>query len=501
MFQKIIPHISQEKKVLSEIIEYVLDPNNHILKIVETLNINCDNKNVLMALLERGDLYSIKRLFEISHIIFTHPEILMKKDISGLDVFSYFIKYATYDLIDGFIKVFSEYASGEEKKLILSNIDNQGRTHLIMICENKKFENLEETFTSFINFIAASCGLDYLYSYLTIADNNGNNILMAALKNHNQKIALKILNLISKTIIDHEMRIKVEHKLMTQRDVNGKNVLMLLFEMNADKQLQTQIIRIIKEIPANWMCLIKDNSHDHNMVILGIMHNNQDMMDNIFSILSTMDQNGRMIVFSNLCRHFTSNDENYIYLCFKHHRGEVYIKLINEIESILEVKLIVECFRQTFTRHKDILHLAILDNNLEAILSLIKYLRLINNISDDDKQYISELVTRKNHNQSSLLSYAVQHSNYEVCELILSLAQEYCNSIIFKMLIDSRDRDGKTPYVLAKINGKEKITKLLFKFAEQTWNQKLILEQMREFERIKNLQSSHIMTLVTNVLT
>ena len=501
MFQGITQQVPQEKRVLSEIIEYALDPNTPQLKIAEALNISHDDKNILMTLLEKRDLYSVKRLFTIANIIFTHQEILMKKDQSGKDVFSYFIDYATYDLIDEFIRMLSEHTSPDEKKSILSSVDNQGRSHLMMMCENKKFENLEGTFKHFIDLIATSCGLDFLHEMLTKQDNDGNNILMASLKSQNDKIALKILDLISKTIMDSEARVKIEHKLLTQRDSHGKNVLILLSEVRCEKQVRDEIIRLVKEIPSNWLCLIQEDSDGHNMILLAIINHNQEMIDNALSVLSEMNEDGRKLVFSDLCKKFDSNGDNFISLCFKSSRGDLYVKLIEDMEKIIGEQLIVESFSKTFANHQDILHHALIDNNMEAILSLIKYLKLVNNVTENDKRYISELVVRKDNTNSSLLSYAVAKSNYQVCEMILHSAKEFCDSITIKMLINAKDKDGHGPYVIAKLNSDEKLAELLSSFSQEMGIEELISEQMREYEIMNKLQSSHIRPLVTQVFT
>lgn len=498
MFQETIPQISQEKIVLSEIIEYILDQNNTQLKVIEILNMTYNDKNIFMILLEKHDLYNIKRLFEISHIIFTHQEILMYKDISGIDLLGYFIEYATYDLIDEFIRMLLKYTSKEDQKTLLSNVDKQGRTHLMMICGNKKFENLESTVKHFIDLIASSCGLDYLHAMLVMLDNNYNNILMIALKNNNDKITLKILDIISKTVIDNDERIKIEYHLMTQRDLNGRNILMLLSEMRTAKQIQSQIIKIIQEIPSNWLCLMEDRSQGHNMITSAIINNNEDMIDNVFSILATMNESGQKIIFTALCKNFDSNNDNYISLCFKYLRSDIYMDLIEKIENIVEIQLIIQCFQQTFMAHKNILHLVLLDNNIEATLSIIKYLRLVNNVSEDDKRYISELMIRNN---SSLLAYAIKGSNHEIFEMILNLAQEFCDSIVLKMLINFKDINGNTPYMLARFNNNKKLIALLMKFAEKNGNQELIFRQIKDFDKIYKLKNSHIMPLVTRVFT
>ena len=499
MIQENIQQVSQEKKVLSEIIEYVLDTKNPSLKVYETLNITYDNKNIIMVLLERRDLYNIKRLFRISNIIFTHQEILKTKDKSGKDVLSYFIEYATYDLIDEFIRMLSEHSSIEEKKSILSSVDNNGKSHLIMMCENKKFEDLEGTFKHFIDLIASSCGLNFLHDMLTKPDNDGNNILMTALKSQNEKIALKILDLISKTIIDKEDRIKIEQKLLTQVDTKKKNVLILLSDMKADRSLQDEIIKLVKEIPSNWMCLTQNDLEGHNVIMLAIMNNNQNMIENTLSILGAMDDDSKKIVLADLCKKFDCNGDNFVSLCFQISRGDLYITIVKEMEKIIGEQLIVECLSRTFVNNRDILHHALLGSNMEAILSLIKYLKSINNISHNDKRYISELVMRKDNNNYSLISYAINKSNYQVCEMILQSAKEFCDPITIKILINSKDLDGNPPYVAAKINGDEKLVHLISEFAKETGNQESIKEQMIEYEKILQLQSSHITPLISQV--
>ena len=490
---------SQETIALNQIIEYVLDPNNQPLKILETLKITHDDKNIITALLERRDLYNVKRLFSISQIIFTHPEILMKRDKSGKDVFSYFIEFATYDLIEEFIKMLSEHSSAEEKKAILSNVDNEGRSHLIMICENKKFESLEETFKHFIDLIASSCGLEFLYEMLTKPDNRGNNILIACLKNNNYKIANQIIEIISKVVLEKEMRLKIEHKLLTQCDKEGQNVLMLLAKFNIDNQIQDRIIKLVKEIPSNWVCLTNNDTDGRNAISLAIMNDNQPMIESSMSILAEMNDNDKKLLLTDLCKKFDSNCENFISLSFKHGKSFLYLTIIAEMEKILEEEVLIECFRKTFAAHKDILHYALIDNNIDAILSVIKYLKLVKNISDNDRVYISELITKKDNNSSSLLLHAISKSNLEVCDIILTTAKEFCDPITLKMVISAKDSQGNGPYVLAKLNNNRKIQERLVKFAEETNNNNLITAQAVQFEKLLVIQNSHLKPLVTQV--
>jgi hypothetical protein len=492
-------HDSQEKTALSQIIEYVLDNNNQPIKIVETLKITHDDKNTITALLEKRDLYNIRRLFSISQIIFTHPEILMHRDKLGRDVFSYFIEYGTYDLIEKFIKMLSEHSSIEEKKAILGNVDNEGKSHLIMICENKKFETLEGTFKQFIDFIASSCGLDFLHEILTKTDNSGNNILMACLKNHNYNMAAQIVDLIPKTLPDKEMRVKVEEKLLKVRDKDGQNVLILLSQSNINKQLQDSIIKLVKEMPNNWVCLTDNDIDGHNTILLAIINNNQSMIENSLSILASMNDNDKRLVLDDLCKKFDSHNENFISLSFKQCKGSIYLRIMNEIEQVLDEETIVECFKKTFSIHTDLLHHALTENNVDAILSIIKYLKLANNINDSDKIHISELITKKDNNNSSLLSHAVSQSNIEVCDIILATAKEFCDPITLKMIISAKDSDGNGPYVVAKLNNHKKIQEKLSRFAEETNNKEVIAAQIIQFEKLSVIQHSHIKPLVKQV--
>jgi hypothetical protein len=490
---------SQEKTALSQIIEYVLDHNNQPIKIVETLKITHDDKNTITTLLEKRDLYNIRRLFSISQIIFTNPEILMHRDKAGRDVFSYFIEYGTYDLIEKFLKMLNEYSSTEEKKALLSNVDNSGKSHLIMICENKKFETLEDTFKQFIDIVATSCGLDFLHELLTKTDNDGNNILMACLKSHNYKIASQIVDLIPKVLLDKEMRVKVEEKLLTARDRSGQNVLILLSQSNVTKQLQDAIINLVKEMPNNWVCLTDNDIDGHNTISLAILNNNQSMIDNTLSILSSMGNNDKKLVLDDLCKKFDCQNENFISLCFKQSKSTIYLRIIEEVEKVLEEETIVECFRKTFSIHKDLLHYALIDSNIDAILSIIKYLKLVNNITDNDKLHISELITKKDSSNTSLLSHAVSKSNLEVCDIILSTAKEFCDPITLKIIISSKDSNGNGPYVVAKLNNQRKIQEKLCRFAEETNNKEAIASQIIHFEKISTINSSHIKPLVQQV--
>jgi ankyrin repeat protein len=237
------------------------------------------------------------------------------------------------------------------------------------------------------------------------------------------------------------------------------------------------------------------------MILLAIINDNQEMIDNALSVLSDMNEDGQKLVFSDLCKKFDSNGDNFISLCFKNSRGNLYVKLIEDMEKVIGEQLIVESFSKTFANHQDILHHALIDNNMEAILSLIKYLKLVNNVTESDKKYISELVVRKDDASCSLLSYAVAKSNYQVSQMILHSAKEFCDSITIKMLINAKDKDGNGPYVVAKLNGDEKLAQLISSFSQEMGIENLISEQMRELEMINQLQSSHIRPLVTQVFT
>jgi len=437
-------------------------------------------------------LYNVKRVFEVADIIFNDQEILIHKDLFNIDLLGYFIEYATYDLIDEFIKALLKYRPKDQLRALLNNIDNKGRTHLIMICENKKFEDLDSTIKSFIDLIL-SCGIDYFTEIVTTSDYNGNNMLMAALKCHHQKIALKILDIISHNIIEHDALIKIEHKLMKQRDSEDRNILIILLEVQSEKRLLDTVIKIIKIIPSNWECLINDR---HNIIMFGIANDNNAMINNAFAILVTMDKPSKTIILSDLCRRFDINNNNYISLCFKYSRFDLYMKLIEEIEETIDIEIIIKSFKETFAIHRDILYLALSSNKTDVLSSLMKYLRLINDISEDHKRYIAELIIRKNHNQSSLLSYATKQSNNKACQIIINTAEEFCDSIMLKILINSRDADGNTPYIIARLNNNERLAELLLEFANRTGNQPSIIGQIKDLKRIEYLQTSHIKPLV-----
>ena len=139
---------------------------------------------------------------------------------------------------------------------------------------------LENVFKILIDLIASICGLEKLYDCLTEVDAQGNNILMCALKVGNEKIGLKVIELIEKTISNDVSREQIEHKLITQCDSNGNNLLMLLTQHN-ESLFSKKILLMFEKHPDNWLSIIQQNAYENNALTLSLIHKNDFLLENI----------------------------------------------------------------------------------------------------------------------------------------------------------------------------------------------------------------------------
>ena len=125
----------------------------------------------------------------------------------------------------------------------------------------------------------------------------------------------------------------------------------------------------------------------------------------------------------------------------------------------------------------------------------MKYIKRVKNLSDDDKESMSNLIMKKDNMNRTLLNYAVESSNVEVCKLILDIAKEFCDPLTIKLILTSRDSKGHTPYVLSTIQKNQKIQKCIEEFTNSTGNAKYVETQSKEIAMIKKQQLSGIFAL------
>jgi hypothetical protein len=130
----------------------------------------------------------------------------------------------------------------------------------------------------------------------------------------------------------------------------------------------------------------------------------------------------------------------------------------------------------------------------------MKYIKRVRNLSDDDKEGMSNLIMKKDNMNRTLLSYAVENSNVEVCKLILDIAKEFCDPLTIKLILTSRDSKGNTPYILSTMQKNQKIQKCIEDFATSTGNEKYVESQTKEIVMIKKQQLSGIFTIAVKSL-
>ncbi len=492
-----------DERVLDEVVEYILDNHNNPTKIVEALNIVYDDKNILMLLLENGKFDSIQKLFDVSLIIFSNAKILLHIDGRGDNVLGYFIEFAPYELLENFIKLMRTHCSPEDIKSLLKHKRNDGRTPLMILCTNEKFKSLELVFKMIIDCLASVCGLDSMYNALTASDAEGDNVLILAIKHKNFAVGSKILDLLAKTLPDLNDRNKIENEIVLSCDSKSNNSLMLLASQSCDdaKALQETILEILKiRLDASLIISLgRANADGNNVLMLGIIGRNTDLSDKIIKIIQSTQKSIKAPLLCQICDQYNKNNDNFISLAFQNDKSDLYLGLINEMELNLPPEKITDLFKKTLSLHHDLLHKALSVTNTNAIISIIKYVRQIKTLALDEKEDMSNLITRKDFMNRTLLTYAIASSNVEVCQLILEIAREFCDSLNLKLILTSKDSAGQTPYILSKLQNNKNLVKCIQDFAIITGNMRYIDSQEKDVFLIKKQQSAKILPLAVKV--
>jgi ankyrin repeat protein len=486
-----------DEKVLEEVVEYVIANHNNPTKMVEALSIAHDGKNILMLLLEMKDFQSIKKLFTVAPIIFSNPRILSHQDSNGENVLGYFIEYGTAELLEDFMSFMQAHCPANDIKTIIKNRRQDGRTPLMTLCANHKFKEVDIVFKTMIDCLASVCGLDSMYNAMTVADAAGDNLLMIAIKNDNFSIGTKILDLISKTIKEPADKSKIEHEIVMSCDTNSNNSLMLLASKSCSEssELQNKILEIIQSNPEAVLSLTRANSDGNNAVMIAIMSKNIEVAEKILKIIQSIQKNSKGVILGQICDQHNKNNDNFITLAFKYHCTEFYLNLMDEVEGNIGEEKVNLLFKNTLSSHDEFLHSVFSSSNTNAIISVMKYIKRVKNLSDDDKEGMSNLIMKKDNMNRTLLNYAVESSNVEVCKLILDIAKEFCDPLTIKLILTSRDSKGQTPYVLSTIQKNQKIQKCIEEFANSTGNAKYVESQTKEIVMIKKQQLSGIFAL------
>lgn len=491
--------VRNDTMVLNEIVDFALDEQNNSMKVMEALSILHDGQNILMILLQERKFDLINQLLEISHIILSNSKILLQKDTNGQDILGYFIEFASYEMIEKFLDLIKEHCSPEEIKNLVHQKRNDGKTHLMLIAQNQKFEGHENIFKMMVDLIATTCGLNEMSDALSVIDHQGNNVLMLSLKSGCHKISVKILDLIEKTVPDITERKNIQYKLVSQVNSESENLLIALIQnYNEDMMnLARQILKIIQHSDPELITVTQQNRDCNNSIMLCMILKNHFIVAEILSLIQALQSPHIELFFSTISEQYNQNNDNFISLALKNSQDSLYLGMIFKFEESIAHDVILKLFSKTFELHRNLMHEALLSSNLNTVLSIMKYVKLFKAISGNEKQGIAEMLMRHDSTNTSLILHTIQNGNPEVCNLILDTAKEFCNPIDIKFMLNVRDAHGKTAYMLAYDNSK--LRKIIENFARDTSNEEYIHVQAREMQMMQKQQSKSILQLAVKV--
>jgi hypothetical protein len=492
-----------DDRVLDEVVEYILENHNNPTKIVESLSIVYEGKNILMLLLENGKFDSIQKLFTVAPIIFSNAKPLLHIDGNGENVLGYFIEFAPCKLLKNFIELMTTHCSPEDTKCLLKHKRNDGKTPLMILCTNEKFKSLESVFKMIVDCLASVCGLDSMYNALTTSDAEGDNMLILAIKHKNFAVGSKILDLLTKTIPNLNDRSKIENEIILSCDSKSNNPLMLLASESCDgsRDLQETILEILQNhLDASAVISLgRANVEGNNALMLAMITQNTHLSDKILEIIKSAQKGVKISLLSQICAQYNKNNDNFITLALLNNRSDIYLRLISEMEANLPSEKITELFNKTLSLHNHLLHSALSVTDTNAIISIIKYVRRIKTLESDEKHDMSNLIMKKDCMNRTLLTYAIANSNLDVTQLILEIAREFCTPLTLTLILTSRDSTDQTPYILSKLQNNKNLVKCIQDFAISTNNLRYIESQDKEVYLIKKQQTSEFFPLAVKI--
>lgn len=479
--------VATDNQVLDEIIEFILNPQTQPEKIMATLDIIHDSKSIIMNLLEEQQFEAVSKLISAPQIILRNQKVLIHKDSSGRSILNYFIDYAPQQIVNQFIKLCKDNHDNISVKSLIENRLN--KKNYLMLVANR--EDSSAIFKELADLVTLSLGIGSLHQMLNEADYEGNNCLMLAFRTRNLHVIEQVFDILDQTIKNGEDKQKIENAIFSQVDSHGNNILMLLANTN-DTSLQPTYELIIERLDKIAITpLLQRNVDKNDVLMLALINDNELLINKSFKLLEALPENQMAISLQRVISGFNSSKDNFITISFSKGKIETYLTFIKVMENHLEQKLIVGVFKRIFELHNDFLGKVFTSNNIDAIMSVMKYIQLANDSIGQEKEYVSELILKKDDDNNSLLLTSIKSQNFEVCKLILDIAKDSCNKIDLIRLISTRDEDKMTCYMLAKANNNENMINLIKDFAEKTNNKKYIELQESELKSMLIVRQSH----------
>ena len=115
------------------------------------------------------------------------------------------------------------------------------------------------------------------------------------------------------------------------------------------------------------------------------------------------------------------------------------------------------------------------------------------NLSPNEKKLIERLILHKDKEDRILLLTAIADDKIDSVKLILDLVEEICDGLTHKLVLNSRDKNGQTAYLLAR--KKENYLSQIKNFAEKTGNLNYLEAQEKEAKALEKRQQSPLSIL------
>ncbi len=474
--------------MLDEIIEFILNPDTRPDKISAILEIIHDSKNIIMNLLEERQFAAIEKLISIPQIFLNSQKILLHKDREGKNIINYFIEYASQQLIKHFFQLLKNNCENSSIRIILQDKFHQAN-HLMYITSKQDSDLL---FKDFADIIIMSLGTEALYKMLSDVNGEGNNCLMLAFQHRNLQIVKKIFDILDQTIKDNENKQKIENTLFSQIDLQGRNILMLVAATN-DELLNDTYKLIMERLKGIAITpLFQRDSEKNDIFILSLISDNEFIIKQSIHILDSLQEKQKNIALQMVFSGFNASNNHFITIAINKHKIDIYLEFIKIVEESLDQNLIISIFKRIFDVDNDFLKNVFSSNNINVIMSIMKYIELTNDsIGYKNKEYVAELILKKDVDNNSLLLTSTQSQNFEVCKIILDIANDSLNKIDLIRLLNSRGSDNMTCYMTAKSQRNENIATLIKNFAEKTDNLNYITLQEIEIKNMLTAEQSH----------
>jgi hypothetical protein len=468
----------KSSRILSDIVAFALANKNNPLKIEEVLQIEENNENIIMSLLKSKKFDLIEDLMSLGHLI-CKETILLSQSKALLE---YLFTFGSEKIIIDFLNLLQSYSSPELLKEIF-NYRNKDHKNSLMLYLTA-LENSDDFFDHLINYIGTNIGLDFLYQELNHLEKEGNNILLLAIKFKREKSINKIITLVQ------SMEKDLSLKLLSQSNSKGENLLSLLAieELPAITEVVVELFRNNLDSQGLLLKVVEQDSEGNNPLLVAFIYHNQSMIEGLIKIIREAPGHTKKLILSRFCSDQNYQYDNFITLAFKEGFYNSYLFLIGEIEKNLEEQKILALLKKSLSRKGTFIKDVFMSHNSDAILSIIQYIKVLQNFSLQEKKIIERLILHKDQEERSLLLTAIAEDNYDSVNLILDLVKDLCDNLTHKLLLNSRDKYGNTAYLLAK--NKKNILKQIENFALMTNNQIYLKIQDKEKELLDKIQQS-----------